>query len=207
LIVGLVRMAVGVVTIGVLICTFGLSVAAGDGNPFDYFGYFTNQTSLFVGVLLVASGVLTVLQRTPPQWFTLLRGVATAYLIVVAVIYNVLVPGTGSAPAWVSAVLHLAVPALAVLDWLIVADRRALPWRQVWAVLAYPAVWLVVVLIRGATDGWVPYGFLLPENGPGSLVLHIAGLIGAVMVAAALVWWGSRLSAPLELGKTHEGAL
>nr|WP_272914779.1 epoxide hydrolase [Rathayibacter rathayi] len=31
--------------------------------------------------------------------------------------------------------------------------------------MPYPIVWVVVVLVHGATDGWVPYGFPLPENG------------------------------------------
>ena len=192
--IGPLRIVVGAFTIAVLLYTFALNVAAGDANPFDYFGYFTNQTSLLMGVVLIATGVLTVARRDSPQWLTLLRGAATAYLIVVAVIYNVLVPGTGSAPPWVSAVLHVAVPAVAVLDWLVVADRRPLPWRWLWIVLAYPTVWLVVVLARGSTDGWVPYGFLLPENGLSPLILHIAALVCAVMVAAVLVWFGSKLS-------------
>lgn len=181
-------------TISVLFFTFGLSVAGGDPNPFDFFGYFTNQTSLLMGVILVATGVLTLARRDSPQWLTSLRGAATAYLIVVAVIYNVLVPGTGSAPPWVSAVLHVVVPVISVLDWLFVGDRRPLAWRSVSLVLIYPAIWLVVVLARGATDGWVPYGFLLPENGQTSLILHIVGLLCAVMVAAVLVWLGSRIS-------------
>ena len=123
----------------------------------------------------------------------MLRGVATAYLIVVAVIYNVLVPGTGSAPPWVSAVLHVIVPTIAVLDWVLVDDRGLLPWGQLWILIPYPLVWLLVVLGRGATDGWVPYGFLLPQNGPASLILHIAALVCAVMIAGVLVWWASRL--------------
>jgi hypothetical protein len=178
----------------VLLFAYGLRVEAGDPNPFDYFGYFTNQTSLFLGALFVVTGALTIARRTPLAWLSLLRGLATTYLIVVAVIYNVLVPGTGSAPPWVSAVLHVVVPVLAVVDWLIVGDRGPLPWRRLWVVLAYPVIWLGVVLARGATDGWVPYGFLLPENGVGSLVLHIAALLCAVIIAGVLVWWGSRLA-------------
>jgi hypothetical protein len=75
-----------------------------------------------------------------------------------------------------------------------VGDRHPLRWRLLWIVLAYPAIWLLVVLARGATDGWVPYGFLLPENGASSLILHIVALLCAVMIAGVLVWWGSRLS-------------
>ena len=49
-----------------------------------------------------------------------------------------------------------------------------------------------VVLLRGATDGWVPYGFLLPERGPGSLALHVVGLFAALLGAGAIVWAASR---------------
>jgi hypothetical protein len=192
--VGLLRIITGAFTILVLLYTFGLSVASGDGNPFNYFGYFTNQTSLLIGVVLVLTGILTIARRRPPCWVQLLRGVATAYLIVVAVVYNVLVPGTGSAPAWVSAIVHVAVPVVAVVDWLLFDDRSPLPWHRIWIVLIYPGAWLAVVLVRGATDGWVPYGFLLPENGPASLFLHVAALICAVAISGVLVWWASRLS-------------
>ncbi|PPF20867.1 hypothetical protein C5B95_07345 [Rathayibacter sp. AY1A7] len=113
-------------------------------------------------------------------------------LAVDAVIYNTLVPGTGTAPPWVSAVLHVVLPALVLLDWIVVADRGPLSWRRLWVVLPYPIVWVVVVLVRGATDGWVPYGFLLPENGALSLVLHVTGLTCAVLLAGVLVWALSR---------------
>ena len=56
----------------------------------------------------------------------------------------------------------------------------------------YPLIWLGVVLWRGVTDGWVPYGFLLPERGLGSLMLHVLGLLVAVLLAGVLVWTASR---------------
>ena len=52
---------------------------------------------------------------------------------------------------------------------------------------AVPVVLLVVVLTRGSTDGWVPHGFLLPERGLGSLVLHVGGLLVGLLAAGALV--------------------
>lgn len=186
------RIAVGASAIAVVAYAYGLNVAAGDPNPFDYFGYFTNQTSLFASVVLIIAGAFALSRRPTPAWLSHLRGTATAYLIVVAVIYNTLVPGTGTAPPWVSAVLHVALPAIAVLDWALVDDRRSLSWRRLWVVLPYPLLWLVVVLVRGATDGWVPYGFLLPENGTTSLVLHILGLTAAVLLAGVIVWAMSR---------------
>ena len=101
-------------------------------------------------------------------------------------------PGTGSAPPWVSLVLHVVFPLLVLLDWTLVGDRPALAWRRLWVVLPYPVAWLVVTLIRGRTDGWVPYGFLLPERGLGSLALHVVGLFAALLGAGAIVWAASR---------------
>lgn len=192
-ILGMARVASGTAVIAILIYAYILRLAAGDANPFDFFGYFTNQTSLIASVALVATGVFTLTGRHVPRALTMLRALATSYLIVVAVIYNLLVPGTGSAPPWVSAVLHVLFPLAVVLDWALLGDRQRLQWSHLWILLPYPALWLAVVLTRGVTDGWVPYGFLLPEHGIASLIAHIVGLLAAVIIAGALVWAASRL--------------
>jgi hypothetical protein len=182
----------GLVIAAVLVYVYVLRIAVGDANPFDYFGYFTNQTSLLTSLVLIVTGACIVLGRRVPPSLTLVRGIATAYLLVVAVIYNVLVPGTGTAPPWVSVLLHLVFPAIVALDWLLVGDRPRLPWQRFWILLPYPVVWLTVVLVRGVTDGWVPYGFLLPERGLVSLMAHILGLLTSIIAAGALVWTASR---------------
>jgi hypothetical protein len=192
--IGLLRVLAGGFTVSLVLYAYGLSVSNGNPNPFDFFGYFTTQTNLMMGIVLILGGAFAIAGLAPPSGLVLVRGAVTAYLIVVAIVYNVFVPGTGSAPPWVSAILHVVVPALAILDWLLVGDRRPLLWRRLWLVLAYPAVWLTVVLIRGATDGWVPYGFLLPERGAISLMVHVVVLVAAVLAAGALVWLASRLA-------------
>lgn len=191
--IAIARIAAGAVCIAVLGYAYGLRVAAGDGNPVDFFGYFTNQTSLITSLVLIGTGVTALRARRVPEWLSTVRGIAVACLVIVALVYNLLVPGTGSAPPWVSAALHVVFPLAVVLDWLLIADRPALPWRRLWLVLPYPIAWLVVVLTRGVTDGWVPYGFLLPERGLPSLVVHVVGLLAALLAAAALVWAASRL--------------
>jgi hypothetical protein len=190
--VGLVRAGAGMVMAAVLAYAYTSSSAVGERNAFNYFGYFTNQTSLLTCLVLIASGAVMITARRVPAWLTAFRGVATTCLLVVAVVYNVLVPGTGSAPLWVSVLLHVVFPLAALLDWLFIGDRPPLPWRDLWIVLPYPMLWLTVVLIRGVTDGWVPYGFLLPERGAASLTIHIVGLLTALLSAGALVWTASR---------------
>jgi hypothetical protein len=189
---GLCRTVAGVLVVAVLFVGYGLRIAVGDDNPFDYFGYFTNQTSLLAAGILIATGSLMIVGRRVPRVLTLARGILTAYLLVVALVYNLLVPGTGSAPPWMSFVLHVVFPLLVALDWVLIGDRPRLAWSRLWMLLPYPIVWLVVVLVRGVTDGWVPYGFLLPERGVASLLLHIAGLLAAVIAAGVLVWAASR---------------
>lgn len=187
------RLTLGIGMLVLLAWTYLIGIPRSGANPFDYFGYFTNLTSLGAAVLLIAVAALALRGRRVPRWLTTARGVAVACLIIVGLVYNLLVPGTGTAPAWVSVILHTVVPLLALLDWTLVSDRAPLPWRRLWVVLPYPLLWLAVVLVRGVTDGWVPYGFLLPERGVPSLLAHITGLLTALLLAGALVWTLSRV--------------
>lgn len=45
----------------------------------------------------------------------------------------------------------------------------------------------VVVLVRGATDGWVPYAFLDPASGYLSVFLYVAGIAVSIAGFGALV--------------------
>lgn len=189
------RVVVGVLVLGTLASSYAVQRAAGRTEVVDFLGYFTNLTSLVAALLLALTGARALRGRQEAAWSALARGVLTACLLVVAVVYHLAVHGDGGTGApWVSAVLHGGLPAVALLDWVLVADRPALPWRRLWLVLPYPLLWLVVVLVRGATDGWVPYGFLLPEHGAGSLVLHVVGLLAVLLAAGALVWGASRVA-------------
>lgn len=187
----------------VVLYTYALRIAVGDVNPFNFFGYFTNQTSSLTALVLIAVGGLALNGRRPPAWLSVAWGVGAACLIVVAVVYNALVPGTGSAPAWVSVALHVVFPVLVLIDIVFSPDRPRLAWKQVWWVLPYPLTWITVVLLRGATDGWVPYGFLLPDRGLPSLMLHVVGILMLLMVAAAAVWALSRRSSRRSVARTR----
>ncbi len=178
---------------GILLYTYVIGISRQGASLVDYFGYFTNLTSLLTAGILIVTGLISLRGKVVPSPLTSARAVAVACMIIVGIVYNVLVPGTGSAPPWVSATLHTIFPILLVLDWIFVDDRSPLPWRRLWVVLPYPVVWLGVVLVRGATDGWVPYGFLLPERGAASLATHVAGLLLALLASGALVWALSRI--------------
>ena len=85
---------------------------------------------------------------------------------------------------WVNVLLHIVVPIAAALDWVLVPDREPLRWSALWTVLIYPLVWLTVVLVRGAMDGWVPYPFLDPERGYGAIAVTAV----VIAVSTGAVW-------------------
>lgn len=186
------RLGLGAGILLALWVAYVLGVPRDGANPFNFFGYFTNLTSLLAGLTLVACGALSRFGDPIPLPLNFARGVITSCMLVVGVIYNTLIPGTGSAPCWVSLVLHAIAPAFLLLDWACVGDRPPLPWSSLWLVLPYPLAWLGVVLLRGVTDGWVPYGFLLPSQGAPCLLAHVAGLLATLAFAAGLVWLLSR---------------
>ncbi|MFJ4036683.1 hypothetical protein ACIPVB_01245 [Microbacterium sp. NPDC090007] len=56
---GAVRIAGGGGVLAVVAYAYALHIAAGDANPFDFFGYFTNQTSCLTAGVLILVGLLT----------------------------------------------------------------------------------------------------------------------------------------------------
>jgi hypothetical protein len=94
---------------------------------------------------------------------------------------------------WANVVLHVVTPLYGIVDWLAFRDRVRLPLDRLWVVLLYPAVWLVVVLLRGATDDWVPYPFLNPDQGYAAVAGYCLVILVAFLVVGAVVFWGSRI--------------
>jgi hypothetical protein len=90
-------------------------------------------------------------------------------------------------------VLHVVTPVYGIVDWLVFRDRVRLPLDRLWVVLLYPAVWLAVVLLRGATDGWVPYPFLDLDKGYAAVTGYCLVILVAFLIVGALVFWGSRI--------------
>ncbi|MVA77433.1 hypothetical protein GC722_15595 [Auraticoccus sp. F435] len=194
--VAVVRLAVVAAVAAAVAATLVVSAARGPVNPFNFFGYFTVQSNLLLAAVYLATALLALRDRPVPRWLVVARAAATTYIVVVGVVYNTLLAGLagGVELAWANAVLHLVTPVHALLDWVLVADRGRLPWR-VWGYLAvYPVVWLVVVLLRGAGDGWVPYPFLDPDRGYLTVAAYALAIAVVVMAAGAGVIALSRLA-------------
>lgn len=197
LIISLVRIAMGVFVLVAVVATFLDTASRTPINPFNFFGYFTLQSNILAAIVLLITAFATVSNRTMPPWFVLVRAAWVTYMVIVGIVYNTLLVGTpgggGVSLAWANAVVHIVFPIYILLDWILVADRPALQWRSLWVVVLYPLVWAAVVLVRGATDGWVPYPFLDPSLGYGTIGVTVLGILIAALAVAALVWATSRL--------------
>jgi len=177
----------------------------------NFFSFFTIESNIFAVVVLVIGAFLLFRRGRPkdPAWFAATRLSVTTYMVTTGIVYNLLLRGIplpqGSTLPWSNEVLHVVAPIWLLIDWLFAPGRRALPWRSVWIVVAYPLVWAAYTLIRGpltfdavlGRDYWYPYPFLNPNIAPtgywsvGFYIVLIAAVIGLVGFGAV---WVSRIS-------------
>jgi hypothetical protein len=162
-------------------------------HPVSYFSYFTIESNLIAAAALLAGATRWRAGRSPA--LDLVRGGAVVYMSVTGIVFTLLLSGTDvdTAIPWVNTVVHELMPMAVLVDWLLdpppvrLALRRGLLW------LAYPAVWIVYTLVRGAIVDRYPYPFLDPANGGyGSVAAYcLAILVLMSLVCAAVVVLGN----------------
>jgi hypothetical protein len=163
-------------------------------NPFNFFGFFTMQSNIVLAVVLGFTAIVSFTGRRQRPLAWLVRGCATTYIAVVGIVYNTLLAGLpgGMSLEWANTQLHVVLPIYAVLDWVLIGDRGPLPWKRLGVVTVYPIVWVLIVLVRGASDGWVPYPFLDPVTGYGTIATYCVSIAASTVIVAAVIWALSR---------------
>ncbi|MBX9244731.1 Pr6Pr family membrane protein [Actinotalea ferrariae] len=200
------RLGACALVVAAVVATFLEAAGRTTVNPFNLFGYFTVQSNL---LLALCYGVVAGAARTgrAPTWAVPARACVVTYVVVVGLVYVVLLAPLGAAGGvpvpWANVVLHVVTPLAGAVDWLAAPDRRRLTGRVVGLALVYPLVWCGVVLVRGATDGWVPYPFLDPAQGYATVAGYVAAIAACIAAVAALVVAGSRL--PVVGGRPVDG--
>lgn len=198
------RFVMGAGIVAAVVATFFDTASRSAINPFNFFGFFTMQSNIFGAAVLLYAAVTGWRalaagrsSRQPPA-LVLVRACMTTYLVVVGIVYNTLLAGLpgGVELAWANTVLHVIAPLYVAIDWVVFRDREPLQWKSLGVVLIYPVVWLTVILIRGATDGFVPYPFLDPAPaGYGRVVLYCVAIALSFGIIGAGVWAVSRSGA------------
>jgi hypothetical protein len=128
-----------------------------------YFTFFTILTNIIVAVCCTvllwkpASGWGRFFSKTTTQT------AITVNIIIVGVVYNTILRAMWKPEGMqrmVDELLHLVVPLLFVIYWLLCVPKGRLQWRNIFLWAIYPIAYLVIVLIRGAFSGYYPYPFL-----------------------------------------------
>lgn len=148
-----------------------------------FLAYFTVQSNI-----LVLAGTL-LLARDPAYdgrgWRVLRTASVTGIAVTGLVHWFLLRPllHLHGADLVADKLLHLAVPLLAVVGWLLFGPRPRMSWPASLRATAWPLAWLVVILAQGAVTGWYPYPFL--DHGH-----HGWDHVGLVCLGILALWFG-----------------
>lgn len=200
---GVVRLAASAVLLAALAWQIVDKTVHDDMVPAEYFSYFTIQSSMIAIVVLAVGGWFAVRRAVDPRLYTAVRMSVLAYAAVTAAVYNVLLRGIPDegyvAVPWPGEVMHVWIPVVLLLDWLLSPGRPALRWATLGIAVAYPLAWIAFTLVRGALTAWYPYPFLEPQTGAVSVLLYIAGIAVFIIGLASLAIVYSRR--PRSLGR------
>jgi hypothetical protein len=167
------------------------------GGGVNFFSFFTIESNIIAVVVFVIGAIPG--REPDSRWYDQLRGAAATYMSVTGLVYAVLLSdlpaAVDSTIPWVNEVLHYLMPLIVFLDWLFVPPKHAIRFREslIWA--AFPLVYAVYSLIRGAATGWYPYPFLnVDMHGWGRVLINCIGIgIGTVGFVAAIGWLGNAM--------------
>lgn len=113
------------------------------------------------------------------------RGAVVLYVVVAGILWNLLLTeySMGYTPA--NILLHIVVPVLVTVDWLVVGrGDRTVRWWQPLVWLIYPAAYVVLALfVLNSAGRRAPYYFLDPDSVGIMVVLTNIGLLAAFILA------------------------
>ena len=190
----IVRLIVGVLTLAAIGRQLAIHVTAGF-SVVNFASYFTNLSNLFAAGVLLRFAALSWAGRQPSQTDERLRVMAVVYMTVVGVVFSILLRDVdlGALRPWINVLLHYVMPVVVVADWLL--QPGPAPSGRDWLLVpAFPLVYVVYLLARGAVVGWYPYPFLDPRLGSyGSVALHAVAIVALFLLTQWAVAASTRL--------------
>lgn len=196
-VVGILRLIAATVLTVALVFQIVEKTVNNDMIATQYFSYFTILTTIIGIGVLGWGGVLALTRVVDPVGYTVARMSVLTYAVVTAIVYNGLLRGIPDegfvVSTWPGEIMHVWIPIVMLLDWLMSPGRPALRWTALRIVVIFPLVWIGVTLVRGAIDGWYPYPFLEPSTGWLSVIAYVLGIAAFIVGLAALAIAYSRL--------------
>lgn len=126
---------------------------------FRFFGFFTIDTNTIVAIcftsIFLAKGKFFFKASTLTA--------ITVYITVVGIVYNIILRSlwepTGMQKI-VDELLHSLIPLLVILSWFTFVRSDQLKYKNAFAWLIYPIIYMSYALIQGAITDWYPYPFV-----------------------------------------------
>jgi hypothetical protein len=183
LVIVVLRSAVLVATVWALLSRTSCFYIYGTCVAVNVLSYFTIHSHIIAAIALVIAIAFGIGKRPDPQWLTVLRLLATTYVVVSGAVFALLIFNDALAPFLLQAplssrLLHFVLPVYAVLDFVFITPRRV-PLKAVWLSLAFPAAWAIYTLARGRSANWYPYFFLDPDAAGGyGMITARCGTLG-----------------------------
>lgn len=166
-----------------------------------FFDYFTNQSNIIAGIVLILGGYVFA-RRNAPRWWDYIRGSAVMMMVTTGAVFALLLGGLynpfGDAYPWWDSVLHQLIPIVMVVDLLIAPLGRRVAWWAIGIFMVYPLAYLGLALVRGADSGWYPYDFMDPDqNGGYAGVATTIGMltVGFLLISAAVIVFSRTVAA------------
>lgn len=157
-----------------------------------YFSFFTIQSNFLVAV----SMILLVAGRTGTRIFRVVRLASLIGITVTGVVAAVALPPD---PRYTvvnlicDRLLHVVVPLLSVVGWLVFGPRGYVRRWDVLLALVWPILWLAATLGLAPVTHWYPYPFLnVDQLGWGQVLLTCLVVAVFFFGLAALAAWGDR---------------
>lgn len=168
--------------------------------------YFTFQTNMALGLVMLWAGAATLLKGIqPPAW---LKGCLTLYILITGLVAMVVL-GINSSPYLLvmgirtTYMIHAIAPVMALVDFLLFDPHRRFKWHYVLTWLIYFPLYLAFVLVRAAI--WphsgpepggnpYPYAFIdLSRLGWGQMTVNIAEYLVVFFVLGLVLFLIDRI--------------
>ena len=166
-----------------------------DSYGWNLFSYFTTDSNLITAVALILATIVIWRNKAFGSWFRYLRGGTVVYMVVTAIVYQLLLHESGSAFDWDNFILHRIAPAFVVSWWIIWPSATSISASKANWWLLFPIAWAIYTLVRAALIDWYPYPFLNPAEVGGieGVVVHVIGIAVGFVIVSQIVAWISRL--------------
>jgi len=196
-----------------------IEFGGGHGDPASFSNWFWRMTITFFYFTILSNivvGVTTLLlaiklDRTSTV-FRAFRIFGLIAIIITFLVVNLYLNRFYTPTGWhlvLNDIVHVSVPILATLGWLVFGPRIPFRMKYVWWALSIGVAWLVVTFAHGAIIRWYPYPFLDVDrigvvkslvNSAGILVIGFGMAVGILALDKVLPGPKEHTAAPAAAG-------